>query len=125
MLLLCSRCGKVVFLTDINAVIFTCFLSCVLGVFNSPVATPARGLSRVFDYDLYWRKRACFAYLCHHPWSHFIKLLNRALFVGPCHCSHIFLACLAFRVHVAGDLNKTISFVGVFSISRWFIYTFS
>jgi len=37
------------------------FLSCVLGVFNSPVATPAHGssgLARVFDYDLYRRMRA-------------------------------------------------------------------
>jgi len=44
MLLLCSRWGKVVILnvfkTDINA-----FSSCVLGVFKSPVATPAQGLS--------------------------------------------------------------------------------
>jgi len=45
MLLLCSRCGKVVilnvFTTGINAVSFCLFLSCVLCVFNSPVATPA------------------------------------------------------------------------------------
>jgi len=49
MLLLCSRCGKVVILNvfkiGINAVSFLpVFLSCVLGVFNSPVATPANGL---------------------------------------------------------------------------------
>ena len=25
-----------------------------------------------------------------------------------CHCSYIFVPCLAFRVHVAGDLSKTI-----------------
>jgi len=43
-LLLCSRCGNIVILivfkTGINAVIFACFLSAVLGVFNSPVRTP-------------------------------------------------------------------------------------
>jgi len=45
---------------------------------------------------------------------HFSKLLTRALFFGPCQCSYIFIQCLAFRVHVAGDLNKTISFEGFF-----------
>jgi len=49
MLLLCSRCGNVVILnefkTGINIMSFLpVFLSCVLGVFNSPVATPAHGL---------------------------------------------------------------------------------
>jgi len=49
MILLCSRCGKVVILnvykTDINAVSFLpVFLSCVLDVFNNPVATAVYGL---------------------------------------------------------------------------------
>jgi len=48
------------------------------------------------------------ATLGHHPRSHFTKLLSRALFFGPCHCSYLFVPCLALRVHVAGDLNKTI-----------------
>jgi len=62
------------------------------------------------------RGLVCFVYLCHHPRSHFTKLLTRAVFFGPCHCSYIFVPCLAFRVHVGGDLNKTISFVvGVLS----------
>jgi len=68
---------------------------------------------------IYIRERvlACFVRLCHHPRSHFTKL-TRALFFGPCRCSYIFVPCLAFRVHVAGDLNKTISFVaGVLSTS--------
>jgi len=43
--------------------------------------------------------------------SHFTKLLTRARFFGPCHWLYIFVPCLVFRVHVAGDLNKTISFV--------------
>ena len=43
--------------------------------------------------------------------SHDTKLLTRALFFGPCHWSYIFLPRLAFRVHVAGDLNETIPFV--------------
>ena len=57
------------------------------------------------------RKFACFVCLFHHPRSHFTELLTRALIFGPCHCSYIFVPCLAFRVHVAGDLNKTTSFV--------------
>jgi len=49
---------------------------------------------------------------------HFTKLLTRALFFGPFQCSYKFIPCLAFRVHVAVDLNKTISFVvGVLSTS--------
>jgi len=84
MLLLCSRCGKVVilnvFTTGTNVVIFACFLSCVLGVFNRSVATPgSSGLAHVFDYTLYRRMRACFVYLCHHPLSHFTNLLTRPL----------------------------------------------
>jgi len=64
------------------------------------------------------RGLACFAYLCHHPRSHFTKLLTRDLFIEPCQCSHVYVPCLAFRVHVAGDLNKTISFVvGVLTTS--------
>ena len=68
------------------------------------------GLARVFDYDLYRRTRVCL--LCifapqRKVRSHFTKLLTRALFFGSCHCSYIFVSCLAFRVHVAGDLmNK-------------------
>ena len=48
-------------------------------------------------------------YICattHGP--HFTKLLSRALFFWPCQCTYKFIPCLAFRVHVAGDLNKTI-----------------
>jgi len=62
------------------------------------------------------RTRACFVYLCHRP--HFSKLLTRALFFVPCQCSYKFIQCLAFRFHVAGDLNKTISFEGVLSFAR-------
>ena len=64
------------------------------------------------------REHACFVYLYHHPQAHFTKLLTRALFFGACHCSYIFVPCLAFRIHFAGDLNKTISFIaGVLSTS--------
>jgi len=39
-------------------------------------------------------------------------------FLVPCHCSYIFVSFLAFHVHVAGDLNKAISFVvGILSTS--------
>jgi len=50
MFLLCSRCGKVVILNVFNLrqvsmlCHFCLFLSCVLAVCNSPVATPAQGL---------------------------------------------------------------------------------
>ena len=57
------------------------------------------------------REHACFVYLCHHPLSHSTKLLSRALFIGPCHCSYKFISCQTFRIHVASDLNETISFV--------------
>ena len=64
------------------------------------------------------RKLACFVCLFCHSRSHFTKLLTRPLFLGPCHCSYIFVLCLAFHVHVASDLNKTISFVvGVLTTS--------
>jgi len=81
--------------------------------------TGSSGLAGVFNYDLYRKTQfACFAYLCHHPLSHFTKLLNRVLFFGPCHCSYIFVPCLAFSVHVADYLNKIISFrVGILSTS--------
>jgi len=53
-----------------------------------------------------------------HPRSQFTKLFIQAIFIGPYHCSYIFVPCLAFRVHIAGDLNGTISFVaGVLSTS--------
>ena len=41
--------------------------------------------------------------LCHHS-LHWLKLFTRALFIGPCQC-------LAFRIHVTGDLNQKLSFV--------------
>ena len=38
--------------------------------------------------------------------------------MGPCHCLYIFVPCLAFRVHVAGNPNQKISFVvGILSTS--------
>ena len=62
------------------------------------------------------RELACFVCLCHH--SRPPQLLTRALFIGSFHCSYIFVLCLAFPVHVAGDLNKTLSFVvGVLTTS--------
>ena len=105
-------------------VIFACSFCAELLVFLFSTAqwqlrhTGSSGWAWVFDYDSYRRTQACFVYLCHHPRSHSTKLLTRALFIGPCHCSYIFVLCLAFRVHVASDLNKTISFVvGVLTTS--------
>jgi len=60
---------------------FCLFLSCVLGVFNSPVATPAHGLlglssSRRLRFASEKASLlALYIYLCHHPLSHFTKLL--------------------------------------------------
>jgi len=84
-----------------------------------PRYTGSSGFVRVFDYDLYRRTRACFAYLWHYPRSHFTKLLIQAFTLW---CLSLFLyfrsACLASRIHVAGGMNKTILFVaGVLSTS--------
>jgi len=73
----------------------------------------------MFDRSISMAENASFLALCicantHGP--HFTKLLTRALFFGPCQCSYEFIPCLAFHAHVAGYLNKTISFVvGVLS----------
>jgi len=40
-----------------------------------------------------------------------IEVVNSGSFHWACHCSYIFIPCLAFRVHVAGDLNQKILFV--------------
>jgi len=61
--------------------------------------------------DIAERELVCFVHLCHHPGSQFTKLFTRAIFIRRNHCSYIFVPRLAFRVHVAGDMNKTISFV--------------
>jgi len=99
----CYFCGIVVILivfkTGINTVSFlACFLSGVLGVFNSPVPTPAHGIlglgiARVFICDLYWRTRACLLCIFLPPSTvpvHFTKLLTRALFVVGLVTVHIF-----------------------------------
>ena len=126
------NCNLSIFLTSFN-VYFVCGYACIMCIglktaiwlfwdkiwlfWWTQFGNPAHGLpgsARVFDYD--WRTRAFVALFCHHPRSHFAKLLTRALFIGPRHCSYIFVPCLAFRVHVARDLNKTILFlVGVLS----------
>ena len=97
-------------------VIFACFFYAVLLVFSTAQwqlrHTGYSGWAWVFDYDSYRRTRACL--LCIFmppPTAHSTKLLTRALFIGPCHCSYKFISCQTFRVHVASDLNKTISFV--------------
>jgi len=127
MLLLCSRCGKVVILnvfkTSVKPASFLLVFYAVFSVFL--VAhwqlqhTVSSGLAES-SIAIYTGepKLACFVYLYHHSRSHFTNLLTRTLFFGPCHCSYYFGQCLAFRVHVSSDLNKTISFiVGVLSTS--------
>jgi len=70
MLRLCSRCRKVVILnlfkTGITAVSFLpVFLCCALGVqFNSPVATPAHGLSPSLRLRFISKKRKLALYVC-------------------------------------------------------------
>ena len=84
--------------------------------------TASSGFARIFDYDLYlrtrvWQSSLLALYICATTKGR-SQLLTRALFFVPCHCSYIFVSCPAFHVHVAGDMNKTISFVaGVLSTS--------
>ena len=73
--------------------------------------TGSSSFAQVFDYDLYRRTRACFLCMFVPPPRVPFHQVNLGSFFGPCHCSYIFIPCLAFRVHVAGDLNKTISFI--------------
>jgi len=113
MLLTCSRCGKVVILNvfeiGISAVPFLpAFKAVFLALITVQWRLPHTGIARVFDYDLHQRTRACLIHTFVKPTTvplHF-RLLTRALFFGPCHCSYISVTCLGFRVHVAGDLNK-------------------
>jgi len=49
-------------------------------------------------------------YLWHHTF-HSLWLLTWGLCVGFCYYSSIFIPCLAFRIHVASDLNQKLSFV--------------
>jgi len=126
MLLLCSRCEKVVILNvfekGINAVLFLPVFQAVYLVFlTAQWRRWHTGAARVFNYDSCLRTRACLFCIFVPPTkgrSHFTKLLTRALFFVPCQFSYIFVSCPAFHVHVAGDSKKTISLVaGVLSIS--------
>jgi len=45
------------------------------------------------------------------PHISLIMVVNLGLCVGLCYYSSIFVPCLAFRIHVAGDLNQKLSFV--------------
>jgi len=76
------------------------------------------GLVRVVDYDSYCRTSTCLLCIFVPPFTSLIKLVNAGSFTGLCHCSYIFVSCLAFRVHIAGNMNKKLSFViGVLSTS--------
>jgi len=93
-------------------VIFPClFLSCVLVVFNSPVATPAHGL---LGFSPIPRLRFISEYASLHcifvppPCFHFTTLLTRALFYGSFHCSYVFVPRLAFhkrQIFIFGALS--------------------
>jgi len=45
------------------------------------------------------------------PTTSLIKLVKSGSFHGSCHCSYIFVQCLAFHVYVAGDLNQEVLFI--------------
>jgi len=118
-----KSCDLNVFKTGINVVSFLALFKAVFLVFLTTQwllrHTCSSGFARI-SIAIYIgeRKLACFVCLFHHPRSHLTKLLTRALLFGPCHCSYIFVPCLYLRVHVTGDLNKTISFVvGVLTTS--------
>jgi len=54
------------------------------------------------------------------PHENFLRTpLTLVLYIGPCHCSYLYRSMsAAFRVHVAGDLDKNIYFkAGVLSTS--------
>ena len=80
--------------------------------------TGSSNLAGVFDYDLYHRTRACMLCIFVPPLTVPLqnKLLTQALFFELCHCWHIFVPCLAFCVHVTGDLNKTYHSVRSFEL---------
>jgi len=63
------------------------------------VATRAKPESSIKIYTAE-RELVCYVYLCHHP-LHLSKLLNQSPFIGPCHCSYIFIPCLAFCIVAA------------------------
>jgi len=98
------------------------FLSCVLGVFNSPVATPAY---RLLGLHPSFRLRFISENASLHDLYVFSTIhgpTSLSFYPGPFHLAlslfYIFVPYLAFHVHVAGDLIKTISFViGVLTTS--------
>jgi len=45
------------------------------------------------------------------PLISLITVVNLGSTRGLCYYSSIFVPCLAFRIHVAGDLNQKLSFV--------------
>jgi len=65
------------------------------------------GLFRVFDYSLHCRTWACLLCIFVLPPTSLIKVVTS----GSLHWAYTYVPCLAFRVHVAGDLNYKIPFV--------------
>jgi len=101
MLLLCSRCGKVlilnVFKTGFNAVSFLpvfklcywCFQQSS-GGFSTRAPRLSPSLRLGLQFILEKASLLCFVYLCHHPRSYFTKLLTQAFLLGLV-TVHIFL----------------------------------
>jgi len=56
------------------------WIGALFGGLSPPEPPRGDGTARILDYNLYRRRRACFVYLCHHPRSHFTKLLTLPLF---------------------------------------------
>ena len=62
-------------------VIFAFFLSCVLGVFNSPVATPAHGLLPESSITIYIGERQLALYICATTTVPLHQVVNSASFL--------------------------------------------
>ena len=106
-----------VFKTGINGVSLLTVFKLLLFFLTARWLLQHTSLAQVFDYDSYRRTQACFVY-CATTHGPTLLVVNSGSFAGPCRCSYIFVLCLAFHAYVAGDLNKTISFlVGVLSTS--------
>jgi len=95
-------------------VIFACFFKLCSWCFKQPNVDSGTRATRFSPrawvwLRFIWENASMLAwYICATTYerSHFTKLLIRVILFMPYHCLYIFVPCLAFRVHVARDLNK-------------------
>jgi len=105
------------FKTGINAVSFLpVFLSCVLGVLNSPVPTPAHGLlghSPCLGLRFILENASLLYVFVPPPTVPLHKVVNSGSFhCGPCHCSYIFVTAsriIILKAHLTH--RRSLSFV--------------